>query len=51
MKTTFLYEYPVHAIKHYTFNWTIFFTYDWFWFGTPESYMIKQFMHLSFFII
>jgi len=37
MKTTFICKHLVYAI-----NQTIFFTYEWFWFEIPESYLIKQ---------
>jgi len=41
MKATFLSKYC------YAINWTIFFMCEWFWFGIPESYVIKQFMRLT----
>jgi len=43
---TFQCEYPVYVIKVYAIKQTIFFTYAWFCFGIPESYAIKQIMHL-----
>jgi len=46
MKTTFPCEYPVYVIKGYAIKQTIFFTYAWFCFGIPESYAIKQIMHV-----
>ena len=42
MKTIVLCEYLDYAI-----NQNIFFTYELFWFGIPESYVIKQFMPLT----
>jgi len=36
----------MYAIKH-VIIWTIFFTWEWLWFGVPESYAKKQFMHLT----
>jgi len=44
---TFICIYPVCAIKRYVINQTIFFTYEWFWFGIPESYLIKRFVHVT----
>jgi len=42
MNKTFLCKYQVYAIK-----WIIFFTYECFSFGVPESYVMKVFMHLT----
>jgi len=37
MKTTFLCEYLIYAIKHFAINRNIFLMCEWFWFGMTES--------------
>jgi len=47
LETTSPCEYPIYAIKGYAINQTIFFSYEWCWFGIPESYSVKQCMRLA----